>query len=210
MLQRLLGKTQDLVAFHSIQSRTILINSKLSLESDKLLLLLQRLLGKTQDLVAAISGGAEVIRGLQENVTLDGSPSYDPEAAHDDQSGMNFTWHYGKITRNYSFVLETKRDFFTEVNESALQYNGRASGVQISLDTGAMSLGDICIVRLVVTKDYRNASVYQVIHLSKVFLMLLLLLFVIFLATEIPIYFPIFLLSLLLQLLLLFLLLLLP
>ena len=172
--------------------------------------LLQRLLGKTQDLVAAISGGAEVIRGLQENITLDGSPSYDPEAAHDDQSGMNFTWHYGKITGNYSFVLETKRDFFTEVNESALQYNGRASGVQISLDTGAMSLGDICIVRLVVTKDYRNASVYQVIHLSKVFLMLLLLLFVIFLATEIPIYFPIFLLSLLLQLLLLFLLLLLP
>ncbi|RMX54592.1 hypothetical protein pdam_00023671 [Pocillopora damicornis] len=123
--------------------------------------------GKTQDLVAAISGGAEVIRGLQENVTLDGSPSYDPEAVHDDQSGMNFTWHYGKITRNYSFVLETKRDFFTEVNESALQYNGRASGVQISLDTGAMSLGDTCIVRLVVTKDYRNASVYQVIHFSK-------------------------------------------
>ena len=108
-----------------------------------------------------------MIRGLQENITLDGSPSYDPEAAHDDQSGMNFTWHYGKITGNYSFVLETKRDFFTEVNESALQYNGRASGVQISLDTGAMSLGDICIVRLVVTKDYRNASVYQVIHLSK-------------------------------------------
>ena len=92
------------------------------------MLLLQRLLGKTQDLVAAISGGAEVIRGLQENITLDGSPSYDPEAAHDDQSGMNFTWHYGKITGNYSFVLETKRDFFTEVNESALQYNGRASG----------------------------------------------------------------------------------
>ena len=152
---------------HWWQSRTILINSKLSLESDKLLLLLQRLLGKTQDLVAAISGGAEVIRGLQENITLDGSPSYDPEAAHDDQSGMNFTWHYGKITGNYSFVLETKRDFFTEVNESALQYNGRASGVQISLDTGAMSLGDICIVRLVVTKDHRNASVYQVIHLSK-------------------------------------------
>ena len=152
---------------HWWQSRTILINSKLSLESDKLLLLLQRLLGKTQDLVAAISGGAEVIRGLQENITLNGSPSYDPEAVHDDQSGMNFTWHYGKITGNYSFVLETKRDFFTEVNESALQYNGRASGVQISLDTGAMSLGDICMVRLVVTKDYRNASVYQVIHLSK-------------------------------------------
>ena len=126
------------------------------------MLLLQRLLGKTQDLVAAISGGAEVIRGLQENITMDGSPSYDP-----DQSGMNFTWDYGKITGNYSFVLETKRDFFTEVNESALQYNGRASGVQISLDTGAMSLGDICIVRLVVTKDYRNASVYQLIHLPK-------------------------------------------
>ena len=76
--------------------------------------MLQRLLGKTQDLVAVISGG------LKENITLDGSLSYDPEAARGDQSGMNFTWHYGEITGNYSSVQGRKRDFSIELNESAL------------------------------------------------------------------------------------------
>ena len=72
-----------------------------------------------EDLVAVISGGAEVIRGLKENITLDGSLSYDPEAAHGDQSGINFTWYYGKITGNYSSVQGRKRGFFIAVNESA-------------------------------------------------------------------------------------------
>ena len=75
--------------------------------------MLQRLLGKTQDLVAVISGG------LKENITLDGSLSYDPEAARGDQSGMNFTWHYGEITGNYSSVQGRKRGIFIAVNESA-------------------------------------------------------------------------------------------
>ena len=75
--------------------------------------MLQRLLGKTQDLVAVISGG------LKENITLDGSLSYDPEAARGDQSGMNFTWHYGEITGNYSSVQGRKRGFFIAVNDSA-------------------------------------------------------------------------------------------
>ena len=128
--------------------------------------MLQRLLGRTQDLVAVISGGAEVIRGLKENITLDGSLSYDPEAAHGDQSGMNFTWHYGEITRNYSSVQGRKRDFFIAVNESTFQYNRGASGVRVYLNTEAISHSDIYIARLVVTKDYRNASAYQVIHFS--------------------------------------------
>ena len=75
--------------------------------------MLQRLLGKTQDLVAVISGG------LKENITLDGSLSYDPEAARGDQSGMDFTWYYGEITGNYSSVQGKKRGFFIAVNESA-------------------------------------------------------------------------------------------
>ena len=74
--------------------------------------MLQRLVGKTQDLVAVISGR------LKKNITLDGSLSYDPVAAHGDQSGMNFTWHYGEITGNYSSVQGRKRGFFIAVNES--------------------------------------------------------------------------------------------
>ena len=75
--------------------------------------MLQRLLGKTQHLVAVISSG------LKENSTLDGSHSYEPEFARGDQSGMNFTWHYGEITVNYSSVQGRKRGFFIAVNESA-------------------------------------------------------------------------------------------
>ena len=75
--------------------------------------MLQRLLGKKQDLVAVISGG------LMENILLDGSLSYDPEAARGDQSGMNFTWHYGEITGNYFSVQGRKRGFFIAVNEAA-------------------------------------------------------------------------------------------
>ena len=74
--------------------------------------MLQRLLGKMEDLVAVISGG------LKENITLDGSLSYDPEATRGDQPGMNFTWHYGEITGNYSSVEGRKRGFFIAVNES--------------------------------------------------------------------------------------------
>ena len=58
--------------------------------------------------------------GLKENITLDGSLSYDPEAAHGKQSGMDFTWHYGEITGNYSSMQGRKRGFFIAVNESAL------------------------------------------------------------------------------------------
>ena len=54
-----------------------------------------------------------------ENILLDGSLSYDPEAARGDQSGMNFTWHYGEITGNYSSVQGRMRGFFIAVNDSA-------------------------------------------------------------------------------------------
>ena len=117
--------------------------------------MLQRLLGKTQDLVAVISGG------LKENITLDGSLSYDTEAARGEQSGMNFSWNYGEITGNYFSVQGRKRGFFIAVNEPAFQYNGRTPGVRIYLDIEAMSLRDIYIVKLVVAKDYRNATAYQ-------------------------------------------------
>ena len=40
-------------------------------------------------------------------------------------------------------------------------YNGRTSGVPIYSETQAISLSDIYIVKLVVAKDYGNASAYQ-------------------------------------------------
>ena len=120
------------------------------------------------DLVAVISGGAEVTRGLHKNITLNASLSYDPEVAHGNRSGMNFTWHYGKVTRNHSSKqgeAKAEKDFFMAVNESAIHYHGSASGELVSLNTETLSLHQFHIVKLVVTKDSRISTVYQVIHL---------------------------------------------
>ena len=120
--------------------------------------------------MAVISGGAEVTRGLHRNITLNASLSYDPEVAHANQQRMKFTWHYGKVTGiPFSKQAEAKakvdKDFITAVHESAIQYYGKASGEQISLNTKAMSVNQTYIVKLVVTKDIRISTVYQVIHL---------------------------------------------
>lgn len=103
-------------------------------------------LGKThlqrkQDLVAVISGGAEIIRGYKENITLDATLSYDPDVVHDDHSRMNFTWHYGEIAGKYSSVRwrKAESDSFSAVNESTIHYFGRTSGKQVSLRTAALS-----------------------------------------------------------------------
>ena len=95
-----------------------------------------------------------------ENILLDGSLSYDPEAARGDQSGMNFTWHYGEITGNYSSVQGRKRGFFIAVNESAFKTMEEHLACQFTW-IQRLSLSDIYIVKLVVAKDYRNASAYQ-------------------------------------------------
>lgn len=76
-------------------------------------------------------------------------------------------WQYGEITRNY-FSLdlwEGERHLFPAINKSTIRYFGKAYGDQISLNTGNMSANKTYIVRLVVSKDNRNSSVHQVIHL---------------------------------------------
>ena len=120
------------------------------------------------DLVAVISGGAEVTRGLHNNITLIASLSYESEVAHGNRSGMKFTWHFGKFTGNRSSKraeAKAEKDFFTAVNESAIHYYGKAFGEQISLNTKALSVNQTYIVKLVVIKDSRISTVYQVIHL---------------------------------------------
>ena len=149
--------------------KSLLLLSSLSL----LFVFFYHYLGETSgkrklDLVAVISGGAEVTRGLQKNITLNASLSYDPEVAHGNRSGMKFTWHYGKVARNHSSKqaeAKADKDFFMAVNESAIYYNRNASGELVSLNTEALSVNQTYIVKLVLTKDSRISTVYQVIHL---------------------------------------------
>ena len=81
---------------------------------------------------------------------------------------MKFTWHYGKVTRNHSSKqgeAKAKKDLFMAVNESAIHYHRSASGELVSLNTETLSVHQTHIVKLVVTKDSRISTVYQVIHL---------------------------------------------
>ena len=120
--------------------------------------------------MAVISGGAEVIRGLQKNITLNSSLSYDPEVTRGNRSGIKFTWHYGKVTRNhFSKQAEAKAEkyFFTALGESAIHYDGNASGELVSLNTKAVN--QIYIVKLVVTKDSLISTAYQVIHPPEIY-----------------------------------------
>ena len=122
---------------------------------------------RKSDLVAVISGGAEVIRGHEEKFTLNASLSNDPDVGPGDHSGMSFTWYYGEIIGNYSGLRAVMNKSFAGVNESALNYSGQAFGLQFIFNTTARSLGTIYVVKLVVVKDCRNSSAYQVIHLVK-------------------------------------------
>ena len=117
--------------------------------------------------MAIIYGGAEVVRGHNENITMNASLSYDPVVGLGNHSGMNFTWRYGEIKCNYCGLRTAARDFFTGINKSNIWYIGSDSGQEVTFNTASMSLNKTYLVKLVVAKDYRSSSVYQIIHLVK-------------------------------------------
>ena len=98
---------------------------------------------------------------------MNASLSYDPVVGLGNHSGMNFTWHYGEIKGNYSGLRTAVSDFFEAVNKSNIRYTGNDSGLEVTFNTASMFLNKTYLVKLVVTKDYRSSSVYQIIHLVK-------------------------------------------
>ncbi|XP_078381460.1 uncharacterized protein LOC144664226 [Oculina patagonica] len=125
-----------------------------------------RLCKRRQNLVAIIYGGTEVIRGLTENITMNGSLSYDPETG--DKKGMNFTWRYGSIPRNNKSCLQLlKQGSFPPVNLSAIQNEKVSFGCTISINTNATNGSETFVFTLTVAKGYRTASAIQVVHLVK-------------------------------------------
>ena len=121
------------------------------------------------NLIAIIYGGAEVIRGRNENITMNASLSYDPVVGLGNHSGMNFTWHYGEIKGNYSGLQTAARDSFTGINLSNVHYIENDSGREVTFNAASSMFQNltILVVKLVVAKDYRSSSDHQVIHLVK-------------------------------------------
>ena len=98
---------------------------------------------------------------------MNASLSYDPVVGPGTNSGMNFTWHYSEIVGNYSGLRTAASDFFTGINQSNIRYSGSDSGLVVIFNTASMSINKTNLVKLVVTKDCRSSSVYQIIHLVK-------------------------------------------
>ena len=116
---------------------------------------------KKPELVAFIEGGAEVIRGLYENITLNASLSYDPDLGTGNNSGMNFTWHFGQLNgNNYPFP-------FPGLSGITVQYFAeKGFGPVVIFAKKPLLLNQIYIARVVVNKDNRTSSVFQVIRLQ--------------------------------------------
>ena len=121
------------------------------------------------NLIAIIYGGTEIIRGQNENITMNASLSYDPVVGLGNHSEMNFTWYYGEIRGNYSGLPTAERDNFTGIKQSNVHYIGNDSGLEVTVNTASSKFQDLMTleVKLVVAKDFRSSSDHQVIHLVK-------------------------------------------
>ena len=122
---------------------------------------------KRPNLVAVIFGGAVVLRGLEDNLTMNGSPSYDPET--NDNQGINFSWQYGKIERRYnaSIISLKKLVSFTTLKNFTSHNLRNATGPIINIDNSFFRYKETLIVKLTVAKDHRASSVFQIVHLLK-------------------------------------------
>ena len=115
------------------------------------------------ELVAIIDGGVEVVRGLNEHFILNASLSFDPDDGPGDYTGISFTWHLGTIKGNSS----NNKAFFFTLKDASIVYEKILHGKNIRVNTTSFNINKTYVAKLVVAKDYRNASVFQVIRMVK-------------------------------------------
>ena len=123
-------------------------------------------------LIVEISGGNKVTRGKGSVITLDGSPSRDPDVEPDDHSSMNFTWLCKK--RDETFP-KSSRASIPVVTPSSGPGNGgcfgtgvgklSSSDIKVNLETTVMSVGKSYDVKLILTKDDRENYFVQEIEI---------------------------------------------
>ncbi|XP_068742451.1 polycystin-1-like protein 2 [Montipora capricornis] len=113
------------------------------------------------ELVAIIDGGIEVTLGLNKSYTLNASLSYDPEVGPGDHTGMNFTWFFGAIKRNST----SNKDSFIVLEDAVIEYlDDTAHGKLVATTIRHLNVNTTYVTKLVVAKDYRNASVFQILR----------------------------------------------
>lgn len=123
-------------------------------------------------LIADILGGNKVTRGKGSVITLDGSPSSDPDVGPGNHSSMQFTWLCKNQNESFpdgplsSLPVVTSLSgpgkggcFGTGVGK--LKSNAKA----VQLDTSQMAVGESYDVKLVVKKDDREDDFVQEIEI---------------------------------------------
>ena len=123
-------------------------------------------------LTADISGGNKVTRGKQSAITLDGSLSKDPDVEPGDHSSMQFIWLCKR--RQETFPTDPIASFPVITPSSGPGSGGcfgtgvgklSSSDIKVTLETGAMMVGELYDVKLIVKKDDREDEFLQEIEI---------------------------------------------
>ena len=97
---------------------------------------------------AIIDGGSSVRWGSVDNVTVNGSLSYDGDIGPGNHCGLNFAWSCLHSEDNASLSNDCFGAFVGHVNASTV----------ISIDPGRLKVGITYILRLTVSKDDRSST----------------------------------------------------
>ncbi|XP_078351506.1 polycystin family receptor for egg jelly-like isoform X2 [Oculina patagonica] len=94
-----------------------------------------------------IDGGSKVRWGSNENVTVNGSLSYDRNIGPGDLTGLNFTWSCRDAAANASMTVECFHSFVEKANVTSA----------VNIETSQLETGKTYVLRLTVTKDERSS-----------------------------------------------------
>lgn len=123
-------------------------------------------------LVVAISGGSMATRGFGKIITLDASPTEDPDVGPGDYSGMRFTWLCKKENETFPvYTNPAKAPIIRLPLPNTAPNSGGCFGtgigrlepktLKVSLDTTYMKLNGFFTVKLYVDKETRNGTFEQ-------------------------------------------------
>ncbi|XP_078351521.1 polycystin family receptor for egg jelly-like isoform X1 [Oculina patagonica] len=97
-----------------------------------------------------IDGGGKVRWGSNENVTVNGSLSYDRNIGPGDPTGLNFTWSCRDSAANASMIMESVECIHSLVEEANVTSS-------VNIRTSQLEAGKTYVLRLTVTKDERSS-----------------------------------------------------
>ena len=116
-------------------------------------------------LIADIAGGNTVTRGKVAPILLDGSASRDPDVEPCNHTSMNFTWLCKKRQEQFPNVSLAS---LPVINSSLVPGHGGCFGTgnkTVSLETSHMDVGELYVIKLIVTKDDRKDEFTQEIEI---------------------------------------------